>query len=75
MLSKTERTQIRQLLQSPQYTAFDKLVNELKEKYRDEYASRDTEWDTIKNTLINEGKIRGITELVQELFKHAQNDQ
>jgi hypothetical protein len=74
-LAKTEKTQLKQLLQSPQWSALDHLHKDLIDKYKGEYGARDTEWETIRNTLVNEGKIRGLTELIQEIYKEIQSNE
>lgn len=75
MIDKNQRQQLKQLISSPQWSAIDGLINELIQKYRAESGSRDTEWETIRNTLINEGKIRGLTELTQEIYLQIQQNE
>lgn len=74
-LSNSERTQLRQLLQSPQWGSFEHLMKDLLDKWRDEFGAKDTEWETLRNTLTNEGKIKGVTELSQEIYRQIQNEQ
>lgn len=72
MISNIDRQQLKQLIQVPQWGAFDLLIKELIAKYKDEVGARDSEWDTVRNLLINEGKVRGLTELTQELYLQIQ---
>lgn len=74
MISQTERSQIRQLLSSPQWQTLEHIANDLMAKIREDTPIRDTEWDTIKALLAQEGKVQGIKELIQELYKLAQHD-
>lgn len=71
MISESERVLLKQLISSPQGRVLESLIEEKKKKYRDDFGGRDTEWETIKATLINEGKIRGLNELYQEIFNQA----
>jgi dihydroneopterin aldolase len=72
MIGNTERLQIKQLIQSPQWATLERLANEICETLK-ESSVRETEWDTIKATLLQEGQVLGIKKLLQEAYKHAQN--
>lgn len=74
MISTVEKSQIRQLLSSPQWQTLERVANDLMAKIREDTPIRDTEWDTIKALLAQEGKVQGIKELIQELYKLAQHD-
>ena len=74
MISQTEKSQIRQILSSPQWQTVELLANTLMAKIREDTPIRDTEWDTLKAVLAQEGKVQGIKEFIQELYKQAQND-
>lgn len=74
-LAKTEKTQLRQLMQSPQWGALDHLIRDLIDKAKNGKQAGDTEWDTIRNTLVNEGRERGLTELIQELYAQIQSNE
>lgn len=74
-LSKPEKSQLKQLIQTPQFAALDHLIKEMIEKYQDEIGARETEWDTIKITLMNEGRIRGLTELMKEIYLQIQSNE
>jgi hypothetical protein len=67
MIGNTERSQIKQLIQSPQWLAIQNVAKELIAKLQGESRVKDTEWDTIKASLFVEGEIRGIELLFQEL--------
>lgn len=68
MISKSEATQLKQLMQSPQWGALENLINSLRDKAKSNKAAADTEWDTIKNVLVNEGRERAYAELIQEMY-------
>ena len=73
MISKAEKTQIRQLISSPQWRVLELLVKEYCDKIKGDSIVRDTEWGTIQAALMNEGQIRGITNLLQEIM-NSTND-
>ena len=73
MIDVNQKKQIKYLVSSPQWSAVDQLAVSLCGKISGESPVRDTEWETLKTTLGNEGMVRGIQFFLQELWK-AQND-
>lgn len=71
ILGKQERNLIKLLLTSPGGQVLEMVVQNMMDKYKEEFGARESEWETIRNTLINEGKIRGLKELIQELYLQA----
>lgn len=71
-MTKSEQSQIKTLLQSPQWRTVELLVNAFCDKISYDSVVRESEWDTIKTALINEGKVRGIKEFIQEMYNQAQ---
>lgn len=74
MLTANEQSQIRGLLGSPQWKAIEHIAEILIKNFHDEGTIRDTEWETVKSTLLKQGRIEGITRLFQELQKQAIHD-
>ena len=74
MISQTEKTQIRQALQTPQWRTVEAIANEICDKIAMDSVIRPTQWETLKTALLNEGQIQGIKRLVQELYQLAQYD-
>ncbi len=74
MLAKSQKQQLRQLMQSPQWPAFNQLVEEMCAKIESTSNLQDTEWETLKSVVLNEGRVRGIRELIQETFTQAQDE-
>lgn len=76
MISPSEKIQIIKLLQSPQWKSVENLANEMIDRLKDDSQLRDSEWDTLKEVLLKEGRIRGIREFIQEIYNLAsQNEQ
>lgn len=73
-LTKTEKNQLKSLVQSPQWTTLEHLIKEMLEKYKDQFGAKDSEWETMKNNLLYEGRVRGLTELSQEIFLQIQSN-
>jgi len=75
MLSNPEKIQILQLLQDPRWQTVERYIKMLIEELNTDSTLRDNEWETLKTTLLKEGKIQGITELTQKLYEAAQDIQ
>ena len=73
MITKNEKIQIKAILQDPKWGSIENLANDLCDKVALESVVKSTEWETLHTALINEGKIRGIRQFIQELFAHAQD--
>lgn len=72
MITELEKSQIRQIIGSPQWKTIENLANELCQKIREESIVQDTEWGTLKMALLNEGQRQGISRFFQELLRHVQ---
>lgn len=72
MITNPEKSQIKSLLQSPAWGAVEQIANQLIAKIAAEPKIKDTEWDTLKATLIDEGQITGIKRIIQELYNTLQ---
>ena len=71
MLAKSQKQQLRQLMQSPQWGAFFQLAEEKCARVESDSVVKDSEWETLKTTLLNEGRVRGVRELLQEAMDKA----
>lgn len=69
MLTAAEKKQIRDLMQSPQWQTLERVAEIIKTNFQVNSTIRDTEWETLKAVCIQEGKIKGISEFFQELYK------
>ncbi|KKK82298.1 hypothetical protein LCGC14_2804780 [marine sediment metagenome] len=74
MLSKQEKQQIRVLLQDPRWKTAERLAELLINNLKENSNMRDTEWETLKATILEEGQIQGIRNLIKELYLNAQAD-
>lgn len=72
-LSNTEKIQIRQLLQSPQWATAERLASLLTDSIAYNSKVKETQWDTMRTLLLEEGEVRGIRKYIQELYNAAQN--
>lgn len=72
MLSTPEKSQIKALLQSPQWRTIELFKKQYIERLRQNSPLRDTEWNTLQALLVQEGKIQGVDEFVAELYKIAE---
>lgn len=71
MITNAERSQIKQLLNSPQWQTIQRVADLLCEQIGDERTSKQTQWESIKTLLKKEGEIEGIKRFLQELFTQA----
>ena len=73
MLSKLERQQIRQIIESPQWPAIERVAELTIQKMIEEEVVRDTQWETLKSVLKREGRIQGTRDFIK-LFNEARNE-
>ncbi len=71
MITKTDKSVIKQFLQSPQWKVIQEVLEEYINRLKDQSNLRDTEWETAKAVAFEEGQIQGIKSLIQELYKLA----
>lgn len=62
---------IKALLSTPQWAVAERVAQSLKDKLAYDSTVRDSEWDTLKATLIKHGQVEGIGMFVNELYKIA----
>ena len=74
MISQAERKQLKALIQSGAWTAVDNFANDYINSIRQRSVVRDTEWNTLKESLTNEGQVRGITSFINSLLEEANRD-
>lgn len=74
MLSKPERSQIKQLIQNPAWRTVENVAEQLISTLRGNSVVRETEWETLKAALIGEGEEQGIRRFIQDLYNNAQNE-
>lgn len=67
-MNKIEESFIRQLVRSQNWSTIENLGRELVEKIKNENVITDTEWETLKNAIMKEGRIEGIKLILSELF-------
>jgi len=68
-LTKTEKEQIKYLVRSPQWQAVERAAELYIEKIRNSSKIKNTQWETIKSLLKDEGKVEGIKDFLNELSK------
>lgn len=75
MYTRLEKSQILNLLRSPQWVSIENIAQEVQKEIQDDAVSHETEWDTIKSALLKEGQISGIKRFIQRLYDIAQSDE
>ena len=68
MISKEEQRHLKFLMQDPKFQVFEQVSKELIRHIQEDSSLRETEWETIKETLLREGQIKGIQRFMQELW-------
>ncbi len=71
MITNNERQQIKSLIQNPNFKAFEAFADQYCDKIQYDTVVRDTEWETLKAALLQEGQVQGIKKLIQEMFEEA----
>ena len=71
MITSQEKSQIKALIYSPQWKTIERVAELLVAKIQEENPVRDSEYETLKTLLMQEGQKQGIKRLLQELFLQA----
>lgn len=71
-LTQLEKSQIRGLVQSPQWKTVERVAKEFMDSVAFANKVRESEWETLKSVLEDEGQLKGVSRLLQELNKIAQ---
>ena len=74
MTTEQEKAQLRSIVQSPQWQTVLAFAENLCASIKTEPHTYDTEWESIRDTLIDEGQVRGIKNLLQSLQRDAFQD-
>ncbi len=64
----TDEQFIRHLVQSPNWRIIDDLAKEITDRINNNSVLRDTNEETLKETLLREGRIQGIKQLLSEMY-------
>lgn len=73
-LTDLEKSQVRGLIYSPQWATVQKVAEYLIIRFRGENTLRDTQWETLRDTIKKEGKAQGVEEFFQELLKQSEKE-
>lgn len=68
MLSNVEKSQLKAIIQQPGWRVIEKLAEEYCDAIRKQPKVKDTEWETVSGSLLDEGKTRGITDFLKEII-------
>ena len=74
MISKIESQQVKSLLQDPRWRTIERIVDLYSDRVQNESSMRDSQWETVRETILKEGRTRGVRELIQELYDIAQKE-
>ena len=72
MITQGEKSQIKMILQNPQWQTIERMAGLFCDKVSYESVVRETQWDTLKTSLLNEGRVRGIKDFLKELYNQCQ---
>lgn len=73
MIDSTQKSQLLQILQSPQWAVIEHIRAELCDKIQYESKLQENEWETLKKLIHDEGQVAGINRLIKELYKEVQD--
>ena len=73
MLSNIEKNQIKQTITQPQWATIERLAKLVIDQINEQDTLADTEWQTMQNLLMKEGKVRGIKQFIQECYNQSSN--
>lgn len=69
MFAELEKLQIRGIIYSPQWKSIERVAEMVINKFRGENTLKETEWETLRETIFKEGKASGVELFFQELIK------
>ena len=69
MITTGEKNQVRALITSPGWNVVESLRDECVKQIRSQSCLKDTEWETARTVVFNEGQIEGMNRLLQEILK------
>ena len=67
-LSDSQKSRLKSFLQSPEWKIVEEIKDEYIKKISLSSSIRDTTDETLKETYLKEGRVQGISLIVQELF-------
>ena len=70
-LTELEKSQVRGLTNSPQWTTILKVAEMIIQKFRGENSLKSTEWETLRDTILKEGRAQGVEQFFQELTRQS----
>ena len=73
MISETQRAQLLQLVQSPQWKAVEELKNELCSVIQNDSKLQETAEKTIQKVYTDEGMVMGMNKLINEIYNECRN--
>jgi hypothetical protein len=73
MLTQQEKSQIRGILQSPQWKTIERLADLVCTNIKNDSPLRDTQWETLRVLLSQEGQIQGIRTFIREAYNQCQD--
>jgi len=71
MITEQEKTILKNFVYSREWKMLEKLRSLIEQQIIMRSRVADTEWETVKNTLISEGEIQGMKRLMQEVIEQA----
>ena len=72
MITELEKSQIKQLIFSPQWKAIERIMEMMIKQINDDSPLRDTTDETLKEVYLREGKTRGLRDFIQRLLDLSQ---
>lgn len=74
MITNAERSQIRQILQAPQWRTVERVIEDFIIQLQSDSSVKDTEWETLRETLIKEGRVQGMRLVISKLYEEAKEE-
>lgn len=73
MLNELEKSQVRGLVYSPQWKTIERVAELVVQKFRGENTLKETEWETLRDTVLKEGRAQGVEQFFQELLNQSKD--
>mgnify|MGYP001567786782 FL=1 len=73
MRHQQEKQQLKAILSDPRFQTVENLAQIVIADIRKDSCVKETEWETLKETLLQEGQQRGIIRFIQECYKQIKD--
>ena len=72
-MTEQEKKALLRLMQSPDFRVLESVIESMCQDIQSREKTRDTEWETLKNVLMDEGQVRGLRQLITSIMENIKD--